>query len=161
VRRECAAFREPPTAAPRRASLVTLHSVLRHAACLAALVLACGVADAVRAPIAHAAWPTPLALGKEGISSEFNEGDVATADNLLNDVWPARSPLQPVHLDWPLSWTEDPYGDAYWRFCFYSLRPTSSLLWAYATTRDQRYHGGSSRSCLRSSPMTRCGGSTG
>jgi hypothetical protein len=105
-----------------------------------ALVLACGVADAVRASVAHAAWPTPLALGKEGIYSEFNEGDLATADNLLNDVWPARSPLQPVHLDWPLSWTEDPYGDAYWRFYFYSLRPTSSLLWAYATTRDQRYH---------------------
>ena len=92
------------------------------------------------APVAHAAWPTPIALGSEGIYSEFNEGDLATADNLLNDVWPARPPLRPVDLDWPLSWTEDPYGDAYWRFYFYSLRPTSSLLWAYATTRDERYY---------------------
>ena len=103
-------------------------------------MLAAGVAGAARAPVAHAAWPTPIALGSEGIYSEFNEGDLATADNLLNDVWPARPPLRPVHLDWPLSWTEDPYGDAYWRFYFYSLRSTSSLLWAYATTRDERYH---------------------
>lgn len=88
---------------------------------------------------AAAAWPTPIWSGPESAYAEFNGGTLATADQLLDDVWPARSPRKPVRLAWPLSWTEDPYQDAYWRFYYYSLRPTSSLLWAYATTRDARY----------------------
>ena len=112
----------------------------RTLTCVLALALTCAAAVAARPPAAQAAWPTPIALGPESMYTEFNEGDLPTADALLNDTWPARKPLAPVHLDWPLTWTEDPYGDAYWRFYFYSLRPTSSLLWAYATTRDARYH---------------------
>jgi hypothetical protein len=88
---------------------------------------------------ASAAWPTPIWSGPESAYAEFNGGTKATADALLDDVWPARSPRKPVKLDWPLTWTEDPYQDAYWRFFYYSLRPTSSLLWAYATTKDARY----------------------
>jgi hypothetical protein len=115
-------------------------SSLRLTALIVALVLAGAPGGAVGAARAQAAWPTPIALGKEAMYSEFNEGDLRTADDLLDDVWPARPPLAPVHLARPLTWTEDPYGDAYWRFYFYALRPTSSLLWAYATTRDERYY---------------------
>jgi hypothetical protein len=101
------------------------------------LVLAGGLLVAPAA--ARAAWPTPIELGKESAYAEFNGGDLVSANDLLRDVWPARSPRKPVKLDWPLSWTEDPYTDAYWRFYFYALRPTSSLLWAYRTTGDDRY----------------------
>jgi hypothetical protein len=88
---------------------------------------------------AAAAWPTPIWSGPESAYAEFNGGTKAAADQLLDDIWPARSPRKPVKLAWPLTWTEDPYQDAYWRFFHYSLRPTSSLLWAYATTKDARY----------------------
>ena len=89
-------------------------------------------------------FPTPLPFGKESMYSEFNQGDAASANpaavanNLLDNVWPARGfPL--VHLGWPLTWTEDPYNDAFWRFYQYSLRPESSLLFMWKTTGDRRY----------------------
>jgi hypothetical protein len=85
-----------------------------------------------------AMWPKPLALGPESIYADLNQGTIPEADRLLRDVWPARG-HPPVHLAWPLTWTEDPYSDAYWRFMFYGLRYTSNLLWAYGTTDDQRY----------------------
>lgn len=111
----------------------------RLSASAAVTLLVLAALSAVRAAPVHAAWATPLWSGPEGIYSEFDEGDKRTADGLLTDVWPARSPRQPIQLAWPLTWTEDPYQDAYWRFQFYALRPTSNLLWAYATTRDARY----------------------
>ena len=83
-------------------------------------------------------FPAPLPSGPESMYPEFNQGDVPTAENLLQDVWPARGFPLP-RLTWPLTWTDDPYGDAYWRFFFYALRPTANLLWAYETTRDRRY----------------------
>jgi len=89
-------------------------------------------------------YPPTLAYGEESMYSEFNQGDsasgnaTAVASNLLNNVWPARGyPL--VNLGWPLTWTEDPYNDAYWRFYFYSLRPLSALLYEWETTHQQPY----------------------
>ncbi|MCC6830880.1 MAG: heparinase II/III family protein [Thermoleophilia bacterium] len=80
----------------------------------------------------------PLPLGKESVFADINEGDVPVADNLLDDVWPARGfPL--VNLGWPLTWTEDPYRDTYWRFYHYGLRPLGDLLYAWQTTGDARY----------------------
>lgn len=82
--------------------------------------------------------PPPLPLGKESAFVDLNEGNVAVADNLLDDVWPARGfPL--VNLGWPLTWTEDPYRDTYWRFYHYGLRPLGDLLYAWQTTGDVRY----------------------
>lgn len=75
---------------------------------------------------------------REAMYRELDQGDLATADGILADVWPARG--QPsVKLDWPLTWTEDPYHDAFFRFMFYSLRYTEHLLWAYRQTGDARY----------------------
>jgi hypothetical protein len=84
------------------------------------------------------AYPAPLPFGKESMYAEFNQGDAATAANLLDDVWPARGHPLP-RLGWPLTWKEDPYGDAYWRFYHYSLRPLSSLLYQWQTTRQAAY----------------------
>ena len=83
-------------------------------------------------------YPTPLPFGKESLYAEFNEGDAATANNLLDNVWPARGFPLPK-LGWPLTWTEDPYNDAFWRFFHYGLRPETSLLFEWQTTGDTRY----------------------
>jgi hypothetical protein len=83
-------------------------------------------------------YPAPLPFGKESLYAEFNEGDAATANNLLDDVWPARCCPLPK-LGWPLTWTEDPYNDAFWRFYHYGLRPEASLLYEWEATGDARY----------------------
>jgi hypothetical protein len=80
----------------------------------------------------------PLPLGKESIYALVNEGALERADELLQDVWDIGPRSKPVYLN-PITWTEDPYQDHYWRLLFYSLRPTSNLLWAYYTTGDVRY----------------------
>jgi hypothetical protein len=85
-----------------------------------------------------AGFAPPLPSGRESMYAEFNQGDLATADNLLDGVWPARGFPLP-RLSSPPAWTEDPYGDAYWRFFFYGLRPTANLVWAFETTGDPRY----------------------
>jgi hypothetical protein len=77
--------------------------------------------------------PTPLALGEESAYAEMNEGDEASARNLLGDVWPARGYPLP-HLAWPLTWQEDPYHEAYWEFYFYGLRPEATLLYEWEQT---------------------------
>lgn len=82
-------------------------------------------------------YPTPLPFGRESLYAEFNEGDAATANNLLDNVWPARGFALP-RLGWPLTWTEDPYNDAYWRFYHYGLRPEASLLYQWRTTGNRR-----------------------
>lgn len=104
---------------------------MRYTAALAVLFLA--LSQSV-----HAAWPTPLPLGKESLYADVNQGDLPTADGILNDDWPARG-HPPAHLPRPLSWTEDPYDDAFWRFMFYGLRYTSNLLWAWETTGQAAY----------------------
>jgi hypothetical protein len=73
-------------------------SALRLTAFVVALVLAGILGGTVRARGAPAAWPTPIALGKEAMYAEFNEGDLRTADNLsgrrgrrsLRCTWPGR-----------------------------------------------------------------------
>jgi Heparinase II/III-like protein/Heparinase II/III N-terminus len=79
-----------------------------------------------------------LPLGRESMYRILNVGNLRAADRLLDDVW-ALPRHRPVRLQWPLAWTEDPFQEPYWRFLFYSLRPTSDLLWAYYTTGDTRY----------------------
>lgn len=65
-------------------------------------------------------------------------GTLSAANDLLNNVWDVPR-YAPVTLPTPLTWSEDPYQQTYWRFLFYSLRPTSNLLWAYYTTRQSEY----------------------
>jgi hypothetical protein len=99
---------------------------------------ASSAAASVRVANPPVGFATPLPSGREAMYAEFNQGDLATAENLLDNVWPARGFPLP-RLAWPLSWTDDPYDDAYWRFVFYALRPTANLVWAYETTKDPRY----------------------
>src|SRR5262249_37335141 len=56
----------------------------------------------------------------------------------LENRWPERGHA-PVQLDWPLTWSENPNDDAYFRFQYYGLQPTSNLLWAWERTHDGRY----------------------
>jgi heparinase II/III-like protein/concanavalin A-like lectin/glucanase superfamily protein/Big-like domain-containing protein len=82
--------------------------------------------------------PVPLALGEESAYAELDEGEEASAQNLLGDVWPARG-LPLPHLQWPLSWQEDPYHEAYWEFYFYGMRPEATLLYEWEQTRYAPY----------------------
>ncbi len=82
--------------------------------------------------------PAPLPLGEESMYSELNEGEEATAQDLLENVWPARGYPLP-HLEWPLTWQEDPYHEAYWEFYFYGLRPEATLLYEWEETGRAAY----------------------
>ena len=80
----------------------------------------------------------PLALGRESAYELFNRGDLSAAEDLVHDVWQLPR-FAPAALPTPLSWHEDPYKQKYWRFVFYSLRPTSNLLFAYYRTGEVKY----------------------
>jgi hypothetical protein len=81
---------------------------------------------------------TALPFGRESMYALVNSGTMADADALLEDVW--RVPrFDPVRLSGGPTWTEDPYRQMYWRFYFFALRPTSSLLWAYYRTGRTEY----------------------
>ena len=82
--------------------------------------------------------PAPLALGEESAYAELDEGDEASARNLLGDVWPARG-LPLPYLQWPLTWQEDPYHEAYWEFYFYGMRPEATLLYEWEQTSYAPY----------------------
>jgi hypothetical protein len=122
-------------AVPRRRSVLPVAAALLLAACSQS-----GAEPrAPAAPVpAEAEQPPALALGKESMYRVLNIGSLDTADKLLDNVW--SLPRHPaVKLQVPLTWTEDPFRESYWRFIFYGLRPTSDLLWAYYTTDDVRY----------------------
>ena len=89
-------------------------------------------------------YPTPLSFGEESMYAELNEGEEATAQDLLENVWPARGFPLP-YLSWPLTWEEDPYHEAYWEFYFYGLRPEATLLYEWETTGPGRLPGKADR----------------
>ena len=71
--------------------------------------------------------------GKESIYSSTDQGNIAAANALLhNQVDLPR--YRPVQLPSLPTWSENSYSAPYWRFEFYSLRPTLNLLYAYRTT---------------------------
>jgi hypothetical protein len=75
--------------------------------------------------------------GREDIYSSTDEGSVAAASALLRGIYDLpRYP--PVRLAAP-TWSENGYSAAYWRFEFYSLRPTLNLLYAFRTTGNPAY----------------------
>jgi hypothetical protein len=96
---------------------------------------------ACAAPSDDVPWTPPAAAPpppREAMYLELEQGDLAVADGIMNDVWPARG-FPAAKLAWPLTWNEDPYDDAFFRFMFYSLRYTEHLLFAYRSTGEQRY----------------------
>ena len=95
-------------------------------------------AVALPARVVEADDPMVLPFGRESIYALVNSGDLADADALLRDVW--RIPRFPeITLPGGPTWSEDPYKQKYWRFYFFSLRPTTNLLWAYYQTGQTRY----------------------
>ncbi|MCK5588981.1 MAG: heparinase II/III family protein [Candidatus Pacebacteria bacterium] len=75
--------------------------------------------------------------GKEIIYDFLDEGDIVIADAYLkNEIKIER--YNSVKVD-KITWEEDPFGERYWRFIFYSLRDTRHLLYAYQETKDERY----------------------
>jgi hypothetical protein len=82
--------------------------------------------------------PTPLPFGEESMYAELDEGEEGSAQDLLGNVWPARG-LPLPYLQWPLTWQEDPYKEAYWEFYFYGLRPEATLLYEWEKTGNSAY----------------------
>jgi hypothetical protein len=82
--------------------------------------------------------PTPLPFGEESMYAELDEGEEGSAQDLLGNVWPARG-LPLPYLEWPLTWQEDPYKEAYWEFYFYGLRPEATLLYEWEKTGKGAY----------------------
>ncbi len=110
-----------------------------------ATVAGCGVpaqlrlANSVPWPARHVTVAAEaLPEGIESMYELFNTGSWESADRLLQDDWTVPR-FAPAHLATPLTWHEDPYHEQYWRFIFYSLRPTNSLLWAYYRSGKSQY----------------------
>jgi hypothetical protein len=101
-------------------------------AALLGLLLACGSA------CTEVPDPPVLRDGQEAIYSFLSDGSISTANALVENRWDLGNRFPVVTID-PITWTEDPFGDDYWRFLFYSLRPTSNLLWAYYQTGQPKY----------------------
>jgi len=76
---------------------------------------------------------------EENIYEVLSRGAISVADKLLENRWNLGSRFPIATLPEPLTWTEDPFADPQWRFLFYSLKPTSNLLYAYDTTRETKY----------------------
>jgi hypothetical protein len=83
--------------------------------------------------------PTSLDDREENIYEVLSRGTISVADQLLENRWNLGSSFPIATLPDPLTWTEDPFADPQWRFLFYSLKPTSHLLYAYYTTGEAKY----------------------
>ncbi len=107
------------------------------------LAVACAEADTTPAPEPPPPWAPepPPKVSKEAMFLEIERGDVRVADGLLSNVWPTRDAAEGsgVHLDWPLTWKENPGDDEDFRATFYSLKFTSHLLFAWNTTGRAAY----------------------
>lgn len=76
--------------------------------------------------------------GREIIYTFLDQGNSERADEMLeNEYFIER--YEPVTLSSPPTWTEDPFGERYWRFIFYSLRPTRHLLAQAVETNEDLY----------------------
>jgi hypothetical protein len=85
----------------------------------------------------YATYPL-VGRGRETIYTSTDSGSVSAANALLHNVFDVTR-YQPVRLPAIPTWTENPYGARYWRFEFYSLRPSLNLLYAFRTTGSQAY----------------------
>lgn len=79
-----------------------------------------------------------VAPDRGNIYPSLDHGSIQNANDLLKNR---------VHIDrfntysigHNPQWTEDPYGDRYWRFNYYGLRPLTDLLYASRTTHNPVY----------------------
>jgi hypothetical protein len=77
--------------------------------------------------------------GKEIIYSFLDQGNQERADEMLEDVYYLER-FEPVTLEPPLTWNMDPFGERYWRFLFYGLRPIRHLIAAGRETGNTAYY---------------------
>lgn len=76
--------------------------------------------------------------GRESIYASTDEGSISAANDLLRNQYDvARYP--PVRMSGMPTWSENAYSANYWRFEFYSLRPSLNLLYAFEHTGDAVY----------------------
>ncbi|HEU0020523.1 MAG TPA: alginate lyase family protein, partial [Dehalococcoidia bacterium] len=75
--------------------------------------------------------------GKEVAYESLEDWDIEIANGMIEDTYSIPR-FDPVQIG-PITWNEDPYGEQYWRFVFYSLRPTGQLLQAWRETGDEVY----------------------
>ena len=76
---------------------------------------------------------------EENIYGILSRGSASVANDLIENRWDLGQRFPIATIDEPITWTEDPFQDRYWRFLFYSLRPTSNLLYAYYSTGKTKY----------------------
>ena len=83
-------------------------------------------------------YPLQAPGSKPAIYAAIASGSLAAADDLLRGQFDLPR-FAPVSIDSASLWRADPYHDVYWRFYYYSLRPTVNLLVAFRETHDIRY----------------------
>lgn len=76
--------------------------------------------------------------GRESIYASTDQGSIVAANDLLRDKFDLPR-FRPVQLPSLPTWSENAYAVPYWRFEFYSLRPSLNLLYAYRTTGKVTY----------------------
>ena len=76
--------------------------------------------------------------GKEQIYSLFSNGDMESANQILQDSIPIER-YDDINTEGNITWTEDPAGERYWRFLFYGFRPMRHLFFAFDQTYDKAY----------------------
>ncbi len=79
-----------------------------------------------------------VAPGKELIYQSLEKGTVDKANLLMADSWPVDR-FPDIYLPGGPTWNEDPYGEKYWRFLFYALRPLGNLIYGWKKTGDLKY----------------------
>lgn len=76
--------------------------------------------------------------GRESIYASTDEGSISAANDLLRNQYDVpRYP--PVRMTGLPTWSENAYSANYWRFEFYSLRPSLNLLYAFERTGNDAY----------------------
>lgn len=77
--------------------------------------------------------------GREILYTFMDQGNKSRADEMLENIYDLeRYPANTFAS--PLTWTEDPYNERYWRFLFYSLRPLRHLIATADETGSERYY---------------------
>ena len=76
--------------------------------------------------------------GKEQIYGFLSDGDIESANQILDNNIPFERYGYTKVSD-PISWTEDPLSDKYWRFLFYGFRPVQHLFFAFDETNEEKY----------------------
>ena len=100
-------------------------------------VCAAGDSGPSRYEAIYTSYPL-VGKGRESIYTSTNDGSIAAANDLLRNKFdlPRYPPAQFRSLP---NWSENLYNVPYWRFEFYSLRPSLNLLYAFRTTGKTVY----------------------